>query len=141
MEKLHRKRNIWLFITTILLFLLLVFCSVFGDEIYIWITPKVPVQRAENVMHEDGKKYICIPKRAVTEEETIYVVTSEQGISRIIYRIQEIAIEYIENEYVTSEVLVVTKIPAGSFIVTEPEKAEKINDGDKVLIRKAGTEM
>lgn len=136
-EKSHKKRNVWLFVPTILLLLLLAICTVFGDEIYTWITPEVPVQRAERVMDEDGVEYVCVPKCAVTEEHTIYVVTSEQGFSRTIYRIREMVIEYMQNENMITEVLVVTKIPSGSFIVTESEKADGLCDGDKVLIRKA----
>ena len=135
---MHKKPNLWLCVPTILLFLLLVICTVFGDKIYAGITPEVPVQRAENVMNEDGEEYVCVPKGAVTEENTIYVVASEQGFSRTIYRIREMVIEYMQNENMITEILVVTKIPSGSFIVTEPEKADGLCDGDKVLIRKAG---
>lgn len=136
MKKRFGKRRMCLLITTVLVFLLLVVCTLFGEQIYNWITPEVSVQMSRNVMHQDGNKYVCIPKSAVTKENTIYVVTPEQGFSRTIYRIQAIAIEYIDNEYVSSEVLTSTMIPTRSFIVTESETAEGLKDGSKVLIRK-----
>ena len=137
MKKAYMRWTGWIsVVVTTLLFFMLVFCTLFGDELYTWITPEIPVQRAKTTMRMDGEKYICIPKSAVTEKNTIYVVTSERGFSRIIYRIHEIAIEYIHTENSTSEVLIITRIPQGSFIVTEPWRAEKLQDDDKVLIGK-----
>lgn len=133
----RKKWSVWIAIsTTILLFILLVFCTVFGEKIYTWITPWVPVQRTKTLMYKTGEEYICIPKNAVTGKNTIYVVTSEQGFSRMIYRIWEFEIEYMDNEYESSEVYVLTEVPQGSFIVTDPGTVKKMKDGDQVLIGK-----
>lgn len=136
---LERLQKNWLVFLggaiTVLLFLVLLLCTFYGDKIYVKIFPEVPVQRMKTVRYSE-ENYISIPKSAVTEESTIYVVTSEQGFSRTIHRIREVSIEYIKNEETPSEYLTATRLPTGCFIVTEASLAGNLKDGDKVLIRK-----
>ena len=137
LEQLQKK---WLLFfggtITVLLFLVLVICTFYGDKIYEKIIPKVPVQKVKMIRHEDKKNYIVIPKSAVTEKGTIYVVISEQGFSRVIHRIQEVSIELINNEEKSSEYLTETPLPMGCFIVMEYSSAGRTKNGDKVLIQK-----
>lgn len=122
-------------IVTVAFFLLLVVCTLFGENIYTWITPKVSAQMPKTIMHEDGELYTRIPKGAVTAENTIYVVVSEKGFSRKIYRIREVEIEYMENEMDPSELLTGTRLPQGSLIVTENPEKKGLKDGEQVLIQ------
>lgn len=117
-------------------FLLLVVCTLFGEKLYTWITPMVSVQMPKTVVYEDGERYTRIPKNAVTAENTIYVVMSETGFSRKIYRIREVEIEYIESETDPSEFLAITRLPQGSLVVTENPEEKGLKDGEQVLIQR-----
>lgn len=123
-------------IITVAFFLLLVVCTLFGEDIYTWITPMVSVQMPKTVMYEDGERYTRIPKGAVTAENTIYVVMSEKGFSRKIYRIREVEIEYIENATDSSELLTGTTLPQGRLVVTENPEKKGLKDGEQVLIQR-----
>lgn len=123
-------------IITVGFFVLMIICTLFGKKLYEWITPKVSVQMPKTVVYEDGERYIRVPKSAVTEEETIYVVTAESGFSRKIYRIREVEVEYIENEADPSEYLMTTRLPQGSMLVKESQEGKGLKDGEQVLIRR-----
>lgn len=131
---MKKKQNIWFAGTvTMVLFLLLIFFSLAGDSIYKWITPKVPVQSLGGMIEKDGNRYVRVPKEALTAGNCVYIVTSSQGFSRKIYQIWKKEIEYIEDTYDLSVVLVSTSLPQNCMVVTQPETAEGLADGDKVL--------
>lgn len=114
------------------IFIILIVCSAFGNEIYQFITPKVPVKKTSTVNY--GKdEYIRIPKQAVIHGSKIYYVVSEEGFSRTIYRVYCKEIVYKEDAYVPDIVLISTKLPLGCYVVTVPEKAIDLPDGSKVL--------
>lgn len=123
-------------IVTAAFFLLLVVCTLFGEKLYTWITPSVSALMPKMAMYESGEKYTQIPKRAVTAKDTVYVVISEAGFSRKIYRIKEVEIEYRESEEDPSGVLVTTRLPQGCLIVTESLEGKCLKDGEKVLLKK-----
>lgn len=118
---------------TAALFLLLVFFSLAGDSIYQWVTPKVPVFSLKGLIERDGNRYARLPGSALTAEDCVYTVTASQGFSRTIYQIWKVEVEYIEDSYDASMVLVSTKLPQNCMVVTQPEKAEGLADGDQVL--------
>lgn len=131
---MKKKKKAWFAgMVTAALFLLLVFFSLAGNSIYNWITPKVPVQNLNGKNILDGEEYVQISREALTEGNTIYIVTSSQGFSRTVYQIWKQEVEYIDAPFNESAVLVSTKLPGGCMVVPQPESAKGLADGDQVL--------
>lgn len=134
---MKKKKNAWLAgAVTAVLFLLLVFFTLTGDRIYNRITPKVPIKNLSGWNERDGERYVMVPREALTAGNAVYIVTSSQGFSRTIYRIWKKEVEYIENPSDLSTVLVSTRLPDRCMVVTQPESAQGLADGDQVLLQR-----
>lgn len=134
---MKKKRSAWpAGAVTAFLFLLLVFFTLAGDRIYNRITPRVAAQRLQGRVVWEGGQYARVPREALTAGDEVYVVTSSQGFSRTVYRIWKQEVEYIENPSDSSVVLVSTGLPDNCMVVTRPESAQGLADGDQVLPQK-----
>lgn len=135
---MKKKRGSWLAgAATAALFLLLIIFSLAGDHIYNRITPRVTVLRLRGQSVWEGRKCIQVPDEALTDEKELYIVTSEQGFSRTVYQIWKKEVEYIEDPGDSSKILIFTKLPANcSMVVSRPESAQGLADGDQVLPQK-----
>lgn len=131
---MKKKKKAWFAgAVTAVLFLLLVFFTLAGNSIYNWITPKVPVQKVDGKNILDGEEYVQISREALTDGNMIYIVTSSRGFSRTVYQIWKQEVEYIDAPFNESAVLVSTELPGGCMVVTQPESAKELADGDQVL--------
>lgn len=138
MKRKEKWCRIFLVVITVLLFLLLVVCTLFGDAIYKRITPGVTVQRF-NMVEVDGKRYACIPKEALTKERCVYFVTSEQGFSRVIYRIWKYQAELVETASDPAFCLIPMEKreeKSSGLVVVKPEEAADLKEEEKVQLKR-----
>lgn len=137
-KRKEKWSRIFLIAVTVLLFLLLVFFTLFGDAVYKRITPEVTVQKF-NMVEMDGKRYACIPKEALTKERCIYLVTSEQGFSRVIYRIWKYQVESVENASDPAFCLIPMEKrqeKSSGLVVVKPEEAADLKEEEKVQLKR-----
>lgn len=138
MKRKEKWSRIFLIAVTVLLFLLLVFFTLFGDAVYKWITPEVTVQKF-NMVEVDGKRYACVPKEALTKERCVYFVTSEQGFSRVIYRIWKYQAESVENASDPAFCLIPMEKrqeKSSGLVVVKPEEAADLKEEEKVQLKR-----
>lgn len=86
-----------------LFFVVIVYFTINGNDVYQKITPKVSVVGAHYRTDAGSGRYFRIPKDALTLDHTVWGLTSTQGYSMTIYRIVEIKIDGIafrDEDYV-----------------------------------------
>ncbi len=118
-----------------LLLLLLIFFTLYGNRIYEYITPKVKVRVIQATVTYGGSEYVTIPREALTEDGSVYIVTSEQGFSRTLYYVHKDKVSFVElPEIDQSSVYVSSGVRRGDRIVVEPEENLSLEDGDRVIV-------
>lgn len=131
-KKSQKIRGITGVVITVLLLLLLIFFTLYGDDIYKKITPKVPVTAPTETYL---KEYALIEPGYLTEDGSLYLVASESGFSRTIYRIRKQKVEICGVAEVFGKIMIPQKTVMGCYIVTDPKAAEGLKDGDKVQLK------
>lgn len=118
---------------TVLLLLILVFFTFFGERIYEIINPHVKVVQVNASTTYNDEDYLKIPRKALTQDNCVYVIEIEQGFSRIIFSVQKKPVEYIEiPEFDHVSVYIISGISRGVMIISEVERDFK--DGDRVIV-------
>ncbi|GHV06036.1 hypothetical protein FACS1894217_03950 [Clostridia bacterium] len=95
-------------ILAVILFVALIFFSIFGESLYDAIVPKV-----KTVVYMEGQP---LPNAAITSDGCVYVVLSEQGFSRVLYSVTKREISYRELDGL---VYVSSGLRSGDRIVVE----------------------
>lgn len=129
------KRLSYIFVT--LLLLLLIFFTLFGGCIYELITPHAEVMRLNSYYKKDDEIYLRIPKTALTEDGCVYIISAEQGFSKVLYYVHKKALDYIELPDADNEFVFVTKkqIAEGTIIISEVNQNRQFKDGDKIIVK------
>jgi hypothetical protein len=129
------KRLSYIFVA--LLLLLLIFFTLFGGRIYELITPRVEVMRLNSYYKKDNEIYIRIPKAALTEDGCVYIVSAEQGFSKVLYYVHKKDLDYIELPDADNAYVYATKkqIAEGAMIIVEVKQSRQFKDGDKVIVK------
>jgi hypothetical protein len=124
-------KHISILVTSFLL-LILVFFTFFGERIYESVTPKVKAFQVNTSITKNDIIYLQIPKKALTEDSYVYVITSNQGFSRTLYTLQKRAVEYREiQEGDKDSVYIESGISREEMIVSEV--GFDFKDGDRVI--------
>ena len=120
-----------------LLLLLLLFFTLFGKSVYTWGKPVVETGAASSFA-ADGKT-VYIPKEALRADSTgdyVYLLSSEQGYSRVIYTISRVEVTVNKEKAVINDedipILASGKIGAGDRLVIGIEGT--VRDGSRVVL-------
>lgn len=116
---------------TVLLLMVLIFFTIYGGKVYERITPAVSVTDANMIYRQD---YVLIEPEYLTEDECVYLVSAESGFSRTIFRIKKQKVEVCGIAEELGKPMILREEVKGCYIVTNPEAAKDLKDGDKVLI-------
>lgn len=120
-----------------LLLLLLILLTISGGRIYEWITPDVEAIRLNRYYNKGDERYIMIPKSALTDDGSVYVIASEQGFSKQLYYVHKKTLNYIELPEADGAFVYVTtkEIASGSMIINPIDSEMHFEDGEKVIIK------
>ena len=80
----------------ILFLAILVFFTFFGNAIYDRITPEVSAYLVGSSYRVDETIYLRVPREAVTGDDTVYEIVSEQAFFRMVYMLRETEVSYKE---------------------------------------------
>lgn len=130
-NKKKRVSSVILGILSGLLPVVLLFCTFYGDEVYQAVTPKV---QAEYLNSAYSEKYYLVDKKCMTEDGCVYLVEAESGFSREIYRIRKQFVGECDIAEKSGLLMLPKDIVPAGYIVSDVRKAQKLKDGDKVLI-------
>lgn len=114
-----------------LLLVVLLVCTFYGDEVYRAVTPKVRAEYLNSVYRE---KYYLVDKKSMTEDGCVYLVEAESGFSREIYRIRKQFVGECSIAEKSGLLMLPRDIVPAGYIVSDAQEAQKLKDGDKVLI-------
>lgn len=119
-------------ITMLVLLLIIVFFTIFGKNIYECITPKVLVTEVNASTTINNISYLIIPRTALTEDGCVYLVSGEQGFSRMIYTVKKQMVRYEEYPKLDAASYYVTSgISQGITIISQVNR--DFEDGDRVI--------
>lgn len=124
------------FFGTVLLLLVLIFFTLFGGQIYESITPTVEVMAVNSSITKNNVYYLQIPKTALMNDSCVYIVTAEQGFSRMLYTIQKKAVSHMELPDIdVNSVYVSSGITKGDRIISKVDSELLLEDGDRVIVK------
>lgn len=123
-------------IISVILLIIFIFFTVYGERIYNLITPKVSITTISTTVKINDNSYFIIPKSSLTDDDCVFLILENQGFSRILYTVQKKPIQYIEDIASDNKSLyVISGIKIGDKIISQIDKNLELNNNDRVIIK------
>jgi len=116
----------------VLILLLLVFFTMYGEQLYEIGKPVVTFDRASSFIGQNGTDIPLEALRSNGNQDYVYVLQVEHGYSRIIYTVSRVDVEVLETGRGTVTIAASAKIRAGDRLVIS--ETRELDDNIRVIL-------